>query len=67
MHLDLATSGKGPTELPPLSTFAYNNMLMLEAIEAGTFSPERMREISKLNDEAYKTAFEIDRERRMRT
>jgi hypothetical protein len=67
MHVDLAASGKGPSTIPPLSTFAYNNNnLMLEALESGTLTPERMKEISKLNDAVYDTAFEIDRDRRKR-
>jgi hypothetical protein len=48
MHLDLATSGRGPTAVAPVALFLYSNDLVLKAIEGGSYTPDKAREISAL-------------------
>jgi hypothetical protein len=64
MHLDFATSGKGPSAVGPPSAFLHHNDLVLKAIESGSFTPERAREISFLVDEMYDVVNEVERRRR---
>ena len=45
LHLDLATSGKGPSAIPPPVAFLYHNDLALNAIENGSYSPQKAKEI----------------------
>jgi hypothetical protein len=60
MKLDLATSGKGPPNVLPLSIFLYHNDLLLEAIESGCFTPEKAREISIQAEKMVKVIDEVD-------
>ena len=64
MHLDLATSGNGPSAVAPPSAFLHHNDLVLKAIETGTYTPEKAREISVQVDEMYDAINEIDKRRR---
>ena len=64
MHLDLATSGKGPSSVGPPSAFLHHNDLVLKAIESGTYTPERAKEISVQVDEMFDAVNEIETRRR---
>jgi hypothetical protein len=64
MHLDLATSGGGPSAILPPSAFLYHNDLLLKAIETGTYTPEKAREISALNDQMFDVVRDIDKQRK---
>ena len=63
LHLDLATSGKGPSTIPPPVAFLYHNDLALNAIESGSYNPEKAKEISVLVDEMYDALNEIEKRR----
>ena len=64
MHLDLATSGHGPSAVQPPSSFLHHNDLLLKAIETGTYTPERAREISALTDNMVEVVHDIENQRR---
>jgi hypothetical protein len=64
MHLDLATSGKGPKSVLPPSTFLHHNDLVLKAIESDSYTPERAKEISLLVDQMTDVVNEIEKRRR---
>lgn len=64
VHLDLATAGQGPAAVMPPSAFMYQNDLMLQAIENGTYTTERAREISALADKMFAMHWEVDQQRR---
>lgn len=63
MHLDLATSGKGPRGVPPVAYFLYHNDLVLKAVEGGSYTPEKHREISVLMDQMFEVILEIEGKR----
>jgi hypothetical protein len=44
-HLDQVMAGKGGRSILPLSVYLYHNDLVLKAIEAGSYTPEKVREI----------------------
>jgi len=64
MHLDLAMSGKGPRAVLPISTFMYNTSMMLEALESGELTPEKLREMAKKNDDMEEAVIEIEKSRK---
>jgi hypothetical protein len=64
MHLDLATSGKGPSAIMPPSAFLHHNDLVLRAIESRSFTPEKARQISVQVDEMFDVVNEIEQRRR---
>lgn len=64
MHLDLATSGKGPSAVAPPSSFLYHNDLVLKAIEGGAYTPEKAKAISLQVDEMFDAVNEIEKRRR---
>jgi hypothetical protein len=64
MHLDLANSGQGPSAVGPPSAFLYHNDLLLKAVESGSYTPERAKEISLLVDEMFNTINEIEKRRK---
>jgi hypothetical protein len=64
MHLHLATSGKGPSAIMPPSAFLHHNDLVLRAIESGSFTPEKARQISVQVDEMFDVVNEIEQRRR---
>jgi hypothetical protein len=63
MYLDLATSGLGPSAILPPSAYLHHNDLLLKAIESGTYTPERAREISALGDKLFDVVRDIDKQR----
>jgi hypothetical protein len=64
MLLDRAASGQGPSKVVSFSTFLYHYDLVLKAVERGTYTPERAREIALLDNEMLKAVMEIDERRR---
>ena len=62
MHLDLATSGKGPSAIPPLSIFLLHHDLLLKAIEEGKYDTAKNREISAALAEMMRTVEDLDKE-----
>jgi hypothetical protein len=58
MALDLATSGKGPPNVPPLVTYIHYYDLILKAVEERTFTPEKFREITALAEEMHAVVIE---------
>ena len=63
MHLDLATSGQGPSAIMPPSAYLHHNDLLLAAIESGTYTPERAREIAVLADRMFDVVRDIENQR----
>ena len=65
--LELATSGKGPPNVFPLSLWLYHNDLLLTAIENRDLTPEKLREISASAEKMVDAIKDIDADRRART
>jgi hypothetical protein len=64
VSLDRAASGQGPSAVVQFSTFIYHYDLVLQAVESGTFTPERAREIELLDSQMFETVIEIDKRRK---
>jgi hypothetical protein len=64
LHLDVATAAGRPAAIMPPSTYIYQNDLMLKAIESGTYTPQRAREISELADKMFAAHWDVDQQRR---
>jgi hypothetical protein len=63
LHLDLPASGKDPSAIAPPVAFPYHNELVLNAIENGSYNPQKAKEISVLVDEMYDALNEIEKRR----
>jgi hypothetical protein len=63
MHLDLATSQQGPSAILPPSAYLHHNDLLLRAVESGTYTPERAREIAVLTDKMFEVVRDVDKQR----
>ena len=51
IHLDLAAAGKIDPAVQPTALYLFHNDLVLTAIESGSYTPEKVREISvRLNE-----------------
>jgi hypothetical protein len=63
MHLDMAIAGTGPSKVLPISTYIHNNNAVLEALDNGTLTPDRLKEIAKANDDLFAAVLAIDKSR----
>jgi hypothetical protein len=63
MHLDMAVAGTGPSKVAPISTYIFNNNAVLEALENGTLTADRLKAIAQANDDLFAAVLAIEKTR----
>jgi hypothetical protein len=63
-HLELLKAGKTDGGVLPISAYAHHNSLMLQALDDGNLTPERIAEIIELNEKFCRAVAEADKKRR---
>jgi len=62
-HLELARARQGRQAILPLSSYVYNNDLVLKALDSGDFGPDTIADISAKNDAIVAAIEEVEKRR----
>ncbi|SFI39633.1 hypothetical protein [Bradyrhizobium sp. Gha] len=66
-HLELAKADRAPRAVLPITAYVHNNAQLLDALEAGDLTPDRITRIMRKNGDFFRAVQETDQAQRKAT